>query len=1611
MLILVLTLLAQVLCIEGMCYPDSSYCDSCPMNLFFLDPTSNICLGVCPTRYLLSDGTCIEASPFTPLLFDADFSIPIDLSSSKLGNFISSTRSFQLPNGPVQTKDRGLYLPQYSSLMLDSNPIPSPSFSIVMWVRVINGGTIFEIKGVNEYLRFEVDTGEGISYRLILRVCMLDNYCDFRATYIEEIGGGRGLIMRIGEVIWRYFAISINAAYSTGIYVQWLMGGLTFSDAFDGTNTVGLYEKEKFVWTIGSSDAGYEGFMYRIRAYNTNIYEDLPEVTLEACDPFYFYYDGQCLPCSDQCDISPLWCVRDVDCSICYSNQCVSCKGYSADLCNDSVVCSSFCIECSNSQTCTKCDVGYMILQDNSGTYCSDHFEIYLLSNVFPETLMSDNYPILNPSRGAYFDGSSGMYLETKVPMVIPSDFIIYMWINPIAGTLLSKDWIFALYDNFYISIEFTDGYYTDYFQTGYENSGWQYFAFQTDYSYYNTICTSNKDDYYVTYNYYQFVDSTDYQFLIGTDPESRYFQGFIAVIGILSIRINENYNLDQRLDLNFYSGALNPCEMVDTSNCEGNCEICDVCYDYNDASCFDCEWGSYYDGTYCGDTCAGVVYFGNCYDVRGICLLSALGLACESCYSPFVLYENICISLCPSSTNLVDQECVSHTNTQIFSINFADMVVISSINYFEFGKDHISEYPNFDKNDPVPIPNRGYYFSESSYITSSAYSFGPNLSIALWIRFQSDIEISEIFSKQYNGESLISFYRDINNYLPLITVVGSKILEDTNDVNMLCWQYIQIQISYDKLYLASTISIIYNTVVSSTNLLENDFWSDQPNSVLIIGSKESIGFIGILYSIEVYSSGEILTNMFSTDCTNSDYCPSNSPSLSLCDFLQIDPDCTQCHPDCIDGCIRPGDCGLCSETTCQQCNDINEICDICITGFYLVQGFCLYCPTGFTVIDGVCEVTSNLAFSVVFNQLPGVIYDLYNSIPIITGSSEDFYPNYEFDDPIATYKQGYYFNGKTSVIRLPVFGGFIGPQLVLAPSWTLEMWLMPTALNGCLATSTSTDSTLFSICYTETSFSIKIQLTNSFINDIGIGIVPIENTWQVIRIIIEKSEFYYMHAYLNNILRNSILLNGSIFPNYWKKITYAFGSDTISYYKGFIYQISFFTSAVVPTRSLLETTCSMPFNGECLPECPISQYWVGPNYNNCTECLSDCPSCRWDFTCSLCENPLCQSCSSFETDSCIVCADNTVDQIVCACASGYSYNYTSYSCQLCPELCTSCVLSRCLACIENAKVENDLCKCFAGFNGTDCTPAYFTADLIVNSDNTILVNFADPLLDDLQSNDLKIKDSDKNYIEFSLSKWSDSRYFIKPTIKSTIPSNYWVNVTFLHQKKTLSIYNSILSNLSLIGDLYPSYITQSDINTTLAAENVGTVVAVAFTASSISVALVNPNPACLWSFINTIQMICFILMSSIEIPPKFKGYLKGLRKYNFFPNIFLYFVPDYGGEKPFIKAYDFGYHNDLILFNSGNYISAFISMLVIWLIFYILSKFTHLKPLSIPFLKKKIETSLQGYKYNAFIRFWITCYLDVFAAALIVFITTRLSAWTSIVNLVVAIGITVRFI
>lgn len=156
--------------------------------------------------------------------------------------------------------------------------------------------------------------------------------------------------------------------------------------------------------------------------------------------------------------------------------------------------------------------------------------------------------------------------------------------------------------------------------------------------------------------------------------------------------------------------------------------------------------------------------------------------------------------------------------------------------------------------------------------------------------------------------------------------------------------------------------------------------------------------------------------------------------------------------------------------------------------------------------------------------------------------------------------------------------------------------------------------------------------------------------------------------------------------------------------------------------------------------------------------------------------------------------------------------------------------------------------------------------------------------------------------------------------------------------------------------------------------------------------------------------MLCFISLSSLSLGPKFLGKLKGLLFYNPLPNIFTIFVPHAGGIKPFKRAYEFGYTDHLILFNTSEFILAFLIMLFLLVITFILSKLSKCKPFSYNYIKDKIINALAQYKYGNFLRFWFTCYLDVFASALIGIITQGKFSTAGVINLAICIIFTVSF-
>ena len=496
--------------------------------------------------------------------------------------------------------------------------------------------------------------------------------------------------------------------------------------------------------------------------------------------------------------------------------------------------------------------------------------------------------------------------------------------------------------------------------------------------------------------------------------------------------------------------------------------------------------------------------------------------------------------------------------------------------------------------------------------------------------------------------------------------------------------------------------------------------------------------------------------------------------------------------------------------------------------------------------------------------------------------------------------------------------------------------------------------------------------------------------------------------------------LQGTVFPNYCNSTGYSVGANATMFFEGFIYEFSVYTYVVAPLRLLQNSQCEAPYNGVCLPVCVITQYWVGPEIGNCEKCTYGCRSCRRNDTCNLCSDVLCEKCNNFTY--CNQCVDNTVYEQSCSCNNETIVNYLNYSCIQCgvgqyydkvtcvdcPVLCATCEIEKCLSCIDNAVLDDNACTCKVGYNGTQCDPAFFTASLQINKDNSIYIIFSDDLITDLTARSLQLTSNSTSDPIFTILQTNAHTYYLTLFFMSTIPEYCELKLLFLTPNEIVSVCNSILRTDALTTILYSSDSMDSTISISNKQESVGTTTTITMTTITIATIVINPNPSCLWSFISTIQMLCFIAMTNIDLPPKFKGYLRGLRKYNLFPNIFTYFIPHYGGERPFDKAYEFGYTDDLIYFNSGSYISAFLSMIAVWVVTYILSKLTHIRPLSIGFVKEKIENTLKNYKYAAFIRFWITCYIDVFAASLIVFCTTTNFLWPAILNYAFAITITV---
>ena len=580
------------------------------------------------------------------------------------------------------------------------------------------------------------------------------------------------------------------------------------------------------------------------------------------------------------------------------------------------------------------------------------------------------------------------------------------------------------------------------------------------------------------------------------------------------------------------------------------------------------------------------------------------------------------------------------------------------------------------------------------------------------------------------------------------------------------------------------------------------------------------------------------------------------------------------------------------------------------------------------------------------FDSLLGVYQDDISNIPIITGNSYKFYPDFDNEDPIPAYLRGLYFNGKGSVIRLPVYGKYKSPKLILSINWTIEIWLNPSNDSGCFL-SYARSTKLLSICHEKNSISIDLSLINSSLSNYFFSINDSLNSWNMISVYFEYSNQAYLSVYLNSQKISYLIVEGAFIENFYSDSHWEIGKSFESFYSGFIYQLSIYAGKNIQSYALSGIeNCLNPSRDFCIPDCGVGEYWIGPYFNNCGLCLPDCEGgCRRNNSCSLCDDLICERCQDFKSGTCSKCLPGTHNLSKCKCDKKkvFDYNsntctkcksnqfYNEISCVNCSNSCKSCINStHCLTCKKDSHLENNICVCNLGFSFTTyCEAKLFKVTTSQLSNSKIKLSFSENLLSNLKLGNINIRSQDCSIKKFSIEKLNDSEYILILSFNDVVKKGSKIEINL---KNIYSVNRSGLNKtffeFTLEGDQYEFYLKE--------AENSSKILTVSITIASISISMFNPSSASLWSFISCIQILSFIALSTIDLPPKFYGFLRGLQSYIIFPNIFDYFISDREGKYPYKQAYEFGYKNHLFLKNVGELINSFICLHVLWILTYL---------------------------------------------------------------------------
>ncbi|CAG9332943.1 unnamed protein product [Blepharisma stoltei] len=715
--------------------------------------------------------------------------------------------------------------------------------------------------------------------------------------------------------------------------------------------------------------------------------------------------------------------------------------------------------------------------------------------------------------------------------------------------------------------------------------------------------------------------------------------------------------------------------------------------------------------------------------------------------------------------------------------------------------------YPNYDSNDPWVLKDRGLYFSGNSYATylkaNNLYPFyfGIKHTFDIWAMpryYEGDSMIYSKYSSdrdlitlQVSGTSSSYFLKICYNFISVVdgsTATLQCITSGKYDYSV--WKRISWTIGYSSTD-GSKISVYVDSTLLESATVPDTYFDENVDFTINLGSKSTASyFTGYIYSIYWYNY--VITDFSQGDNTcGCMACDNQNNCLVTCTENEYysEGSCVSCKSGC-SGCINGDSCNMCDDQLCSTCSSLKaksctecttnsefdssnicvckdkygkdiDACSPCDSSCETCSGISMYqckscASSSYLTSEGICSsicafgcgdsTRNSLIVDFLFTAISNDQKDSINSIELFLGSSTDYYPNYDSEDPKILEYRGLYFSGSSNAKLHP--NSYNSSQLYLGFSHSVDTWAFLSTDQtgqGCLITKStsslgpimtlafiySNGSPLISICYV-------LQALDSSTTSNTCAFLPTTlGEWHRISLSLAfKDGESTLYIYLDGVASDPQVIAGFFYEDYNDGIFELGSYGSTNFIIGYIYSLKIYNYPKTDFSSS-SSGCGCQActdSDQCLSTCTVSESY-NKDQRICESCLAGCQAngCVAADRCNICFDPICAACTTFEYGSCKRCRDHAAydSDGICKCNSQFYWDKDAEACKACGTLCSSCSdKENCDKCLDDNTMSIDSenvgnCKCngYAYYNGNECEAC---GDLCVSCDSTGCLKCAD---------------------------------------------------------------------------------------------------------------------------------------------------------------------------------------------------------------------------------------------------------------------------------------------